>query len=298
MKDQTTSTIRVALVLALLLQGFAAAACEDRGSVAGPTPIFRTPRDADVSIRGVVYNTAATPLAGARVEVIGGAAIGMSTVTDAAGRFSLVGPFAGATRLRADVAGYLSATITTVPASLNQPLEFHLAPTAVVEAIVGAFTLTVTADVACDTLPAALRRRTYGATVALNPYWQPGTLHFDVSITGPTFLVGFDSSERFYATVADDLARFGLGSAQGQPAFVEQLSPTAYVAIGGSASVALPATVASFTASMDGYVEYCVMKSSADAPVQGYLYDCASERVMTRVRCESNKHRLHWERAR
>jgi hypothetical protein len=295
MRNQTTSTKRVAL-LALLLQGFAAAACEQRESLSGPTPIGRTEPDNGVSIGGVVYDTATSPLAGARVEVIGGAAAGTSTITDAAGRFSLTGPFAVATRLAASIEGYLPATKTTVSGRPSEAVEFHLASAAVVGTIQGAFTLTVTADTACDALPAGLRTRTYGATVTLNPYWLVGTLYFDVSIGGSTFLNGFDSAERFYATVADDLATFGLGSPQGQPAFVERLSPTEYFAIGGAASRALPSPGSSFATPLAGYVEYCVVKSPADAPVHGYLYDCAPDKALTRTRCESTQHRLNWDR--
>lgn len=96
--------------------------------------------------------------------------------------------------------------------------------------------------------------------------------------------------------MTDDNAIVGLGSVQGQPAFVEQLSATEYLAIGGSASATL-LDVPSFAASMDGYVEYCVTKSSTDTPVQDDLYDCAPPHsILTRVRCESNKHRLNWDR--
>ena len=169
-------------------------------------------------------------------------------------------------------------------------------PAAQVGRLSGEFTLTITTDAACDSLPIELRTRTYGATWILNSYWHtPGT-YYDIWISGPTFLQDFNSSERFYAAVTGDDANFGLGSLQGQPAFVEQLSASTYFAIGGSAEAALPSSVSSFAASMDGYVEYCVMKSPADAPVDGYLYACAPGRALTRVRCESNKHRLNWDR--
>jgi hypothetical protein len=169
-------------------------------------------------------------------------------------------------------------------------------PAAHVGRLSGEFTLTLTTDAACDSLPIELRTRTYGATWIANTYWHsPGT-YYDIWISGPTFLQDFNSSERFYAAVTDDDANFGLGSLQGQPAFVEQLSASAYFAIGGAAAAALSSSASSFAASMDGYVEYCVMKSPADVPVQGRLYDCATDKVLTRVRCESNKHRLNWDR--
>ena len=164
----------------------------------------------------------------------------------------------------------------------------------------GEFRLTLTADAACDSLPATLRTRTYTATWTVNPYWHAAETYYDIWISGPTFLQGFDSQERFYVGVTDDDASFRLGSLQGQPAFVEQLSATAYFAIGGSAAAALSSSSSSssssFAVSMDGYVEYCVMKSPADDPVEGYLYVCAPDKAQTRVRCESNRHRLNWDR--
>ena len=160
----------------------------------------------------------------------------------------------------------------------------------------GEFTLTVTTDAACDSFPTELRTRTYGATWTLNLSWHAAADYYDIRINGPTFLQGFNSSERFYVAVTGDDASFALGSVLGQPAFVEQLSPTDYLAIRGRAAAPLPVPVSSFAAVMDGYVEYCVMRSPADAPVEGHLYDCAPDRVVTRVRCESNGHRLNWER--
>lgn len=189
--------------------------------------------------------------------------------------------------------GSITAPTTIAPTSRNGDVP---TPAVTVGRLSGEFTLTLTADTTCDSLPNELRTRTYRATLTVNPYWHAAATYYDIWISGPTFLHGFNSSERFYVGVTDDDASFGLGSVNGQPAFVEQLSPTAYLAIGGSASAALPSAVSSFAASMEGYVEYCVMTSPADAPVQGYLYDCVSDRVLTRVRCESNKHRLQWDR--
>ena len=170
-------------------------------------------------------------------------------------------------------------------------------PAVTIGRLSGEFTLTLTADVACDSLPRELRIRTYGATLTVNPSWHSPRTYYDVSVTGVKFLDRFDSSERFYVSMADDdAASFGLGSAQGQPAFVEQLSDTAYFAVGGSASATVPAAASSFAAAMDGYIEYCITKSPADRPVVGGLYVCESDRVLTRVRCESETHSLKWDR--
>jgi len=135
------NTTRAAIVLALLLQGLAAAACEDRASVTGPT----TTRVTAISLGGVVYDIAGHVLDGATVEVIDGAvgdwchyfnqpgapACVVSTVTDLFGRFMFSGSpgnttFASVTRLQAKRNGYLSATLTVDSTTSNGAIEFRL----------------------------------------------------------------------------------------------------------------------------------------------------------------------------
>ena len=93
--------------------------------------------------------------------------------------------------------------------------------------------------------------------------------------------------------VAEDHVWFWLGYMRGQPALVEQLSATTYFAFGGAgASGPADPSASSIAVSFDGYIDYCVMKSATELPVEGNLYSCAPERALTRTRCESNKHRL------
>lgn len=162
--------------------------------------------------------------------------------------------------------------------------------------LAGDYTLTATADNACADLPQELRSRTFPATVTLSTYSRSGESNFEIVIGGPRFLEGFDSKERFSLEVDHDFGIFHLGSASGQPAFVEQLSATAYFAIGGVARGSVKPSVSSFSASFDGYVEYCVMESPATLPVEGPLYRCAPEKAVAHTRCVSNNHRLNWDR--
>jgi hypothetical protein len=155
----------------------------------------------------------------------------------------------------------------------------------------GQYTMTVTADTSCADLPNEARMRTYEATVMPNTSWHdPSNTHFDVWARGP-FLAGFTSSDRIVMAEADRIT-FWLGNLRGQPALVEQLSATTYVAFGGEASAPVDRSVSSIAASFDGFIDYCVMKSATELPVEGFLYDCASDRALTRTRCESNNHRL------
>lgn len=140
-----TTTMRTAIVHALLLPALAAAACEDRGSVTGPTAtpsVGVTAVTADISIGGVVYDTAHRLLHGAKVEVIEGAVEGywchsgvrpvpaciVTTVTDRSGRFLFSGHFESATRLRVSMEGYLAATLTVDSTASHSSVEFRLEP--------------------------------------------------------------------------------------------------------------------------------------------------------------------------
>lgn len=176
----------------------------------------------------------------------------------------------------------LAAPMATAPSPLP-PTSVSTPPSA--------FTLTITADSSCTDLPNEARTRTYGATVTPNTSWHyPDNTHFDVWARGP-FLAGFTSSDRIVMAVTDRITFF-LGNLRGQPALVEQLSATTYVAFGGGASASVDQAASSIAASFDGFIDYCVMKSATELPVQGLLYDCAPDRALTRTRCESNEHRL------
>jgi hypothetical protein len=127
--------------------------------------------------------------------------------------------------------------------------------------------------------------------VVPNTSWHdPANTYFDVWARGP-FLDGFTSSDRIVMAVADRIT-FSLGNLRGQPALVEQLSATTYVAFGGRAFAPVDLSVSSIAASFEGFIDYCIMRSTTALPVEGGLYDCASDRALTRRRCESNNHRL------
>ncbi len=118
-------------------------------------------------MRGIVKDTAFRPLAGAVVEVIAGTNTGMSTTTDSAGQFSLSGGFDNTTRFRASKEDHVAST-TTLNSPLGGSISFHLAVLAPPVSMAGDYTLTFVADSACASLPAALKTRTYAATVTPN----------------------------------------------------------------------------------------------------------------------------------
>ena len=132
-----------ATVLSMVL-----AACDGDGpstptaltAPAPPPPTAPSPPPANITISGVVYDTAYRPLGGARVEVTEGT-VGdwceygppppvcvVMAFTDDSGRFRFSGPFRSVTRLDASMAGHLSATLTVDSTTSNSAIEFHLEP--------------------------------------------------------------------------------------------------------------------------------------------------------------------------
>ena len=179
---------------------------------------------------------------------------GTSAVTDGEGRYSLAGAFGSASRFQGSKEGHESVTAPLGRFSSSR-LFFNLPRLQPPVPFLGAYSLTVIADSACTSLPPALRTRIYETAVRrLEPPPSTST-YFEVSIAGPTFLAGFTTAERFVGAIAGNDIRFWVGSEGGQPAFVEQLSETEYLAIGGASLVTVDSAT-SFAAPLEGYVEY------------------------------------------
>jgi hypothetical protein len=183
--------------------------------------------------------------------------------------------------------GDSSVTGPTAIAPAAAPHDDHPTPPSGGEpfsGLAGEYTLTVTVDSVCADVPNDLRTRTYPARVTLSTYSKFGETNFEILVGGTRFLEGFDSQERFSFEVDHDLGIFHLGSLSGQPAFVEQLSATAYFAIGGVAHASVGpqfSLMSSIDASMVGYIEYCVMQSPDVFPVEGSpwkQYNCAPDK--------------------
>jgi hypothetical protein len=143
-----TKTLRRGLAFAMLASSLTGGACGGDG-ITGPTAPRNEPPVSngvpvwnEVSISGVVYDTAHRLLRAARVEVIEGVVEGywchspvrptpvcnVTTVTDEAGRFSFSGGFETVTRLRASMEGYVAATLTVDSARSVGAIEFRLEP--------------------------------------------------------------------------------------------------------------------------------------------------------------------------
>jgi hypothetical protein len=248
--------------------------CGDVQVPVQPTPSLPAPTTlAEFSLSGDVYDTAGRPLGGARVEVTSGARAGTVTTTDGAGRFSMSGTFTGAIAVTVSKDGYVAATRTF---SQHVGHTFSLEPIGPSANIAGVYTLTLTADSACITLPDEVRTRTYTATIVPGP-------------RSTSFLVRL-SDARFFSThniamgVAGDFANFATwASINGGPGIVEQVSETIYVLIEGGGGGLFGAS--GMTAPFDGYFQYC----PSEPALRGDGARCLASAA---VQCDSHNHQL------
>jgi hypothetical protein len=113
-------------------------------------------------------NSAAAPVENARVEVITGSTVGVSTTSDSTGHYRLYGaPPDG--DLRVTSPGYVTRT-EHVQLSDNGTLNLQLAVVGTLPDFSGAYTLTIAAETCTGQRPLdeSLRHRTYGAAVTQN----------------------------------------------------------------------------------------------------------------------------------
>lgn len=201
--------------------------CSDSASPTQPTLSAPTSTALEFLLSGSVADSAFRALGGSSVAVISGSRAGTFTTTDANGRFLMPGTFTGTVTIRATSAGHQPETRTVSPPlhpGEVRRLDVYLSlqPDGPSANLAGAYTLTLTADNACTSLPDEARRRTYAATIA--PGSRPtrfiGALS-DAGIVSVPFW-----SPYFEIGVADDFANMSLR-------FVERMSDGTYLAIEG-----------------------------------------------------------------
>jgi hypothetical protein len=144
------------------------------------------------------------------------------------------------------------------------------------------YTLTMTADSACTSLPNEARMRTYTATIVPIP---GSRTQFRATFSDARF---FSTYNRALIATAGNFASFSICISDPSqsycfPGIVEQLRETTYVAIEGGAEGLWDA--AGLTARFDGSFQYC----PAETGLTGNQYECLAG---ARVQCESHNHQL------
>lgn len=287
--------------IVLVSLALTSAACGDDGPAAGrligPSPIpgpgSGPPAGSNLGsgpISGIVSDTAFRPLPGARVEALDGPRAGTTANANAGGEFSFPGTFDNATRFQASMQGHVAAVATVDPRNPTRWINFYLALPEGSVNMAGEYSLTITADGACTDLPTQVRTRAYAAIVTPSR-WLP--TYFEVLLAGAPLLGRYEMAERSSIAVAGNYVALQFGGGE-QPALVEQLSPTSYVAFGATASASTSANgpPASIATSFKGFIDYCEMTADTDIPMDGYDYRCDPPRAVAHVRCESQGHRL------
>ena len=276
---------------AFLLTPSLIAGCSDRSSAVlptAPTPVV-TPGPIQVTLRGVVWDSALRGLGGARVEVLDGASAGTTVVAERSGAVTLTGAFDSSTRFRASHEGH--ETLVSTWAGNNGAsawLTFTLRPLAPPPPdLAGDYTMTITASASCSSLPAESRSRTYRASLKANA--RPGTadvLGFVVTLESDAVL---EWTRRGYIGVAGTYASswWATGEAMESPGLVESLGDNRYVTFRGVATATLnPATRQPIALTLNGTIELLGLRgpmTSTNVPPGA---------VISQESCESNAHRM------
>jgi Carboxypeptidase regulatory-like domain len=223
-----------------------------------PTPPLSSP--AGYSLSGIVQDTAYRLIPDVRIQVVEGSQVGVSTLTDASGRFELPGTFTGVVVVQAEKAGYFSMTRRTGPGPYvggRQGLFFDMALDAPSVNLTGDWNLTLQADGSCAAVPDVLRTRTYTASVAPSSFKSQNYVALlsgaDIRLPRTELYVGVAGAYGSY--YIDDPWGYTGGSY-----LLEKLAPSGYLAIWGSGEGSVSESMVS--GSFRGSFEYCASSDS------------------------------------
>jgi hypothetical protein len=191
-------------------------------------------------LRGGVNEPGNLGISNARVEVVGGPPAGRFTMTDGFGGYELFG-LSGDVRVTVTKEGYIAPT-KSVSMTQNRRLDFEILPAVPPIAISGDYRLTFTASQRCASqLVQEARTRTYRARI------NQDQASVEVLLSEANFAEPNDFHGRIEAnSVTFSIGGWGYGA-------VEQLGPTIYLAIWGTATatVTLPTISGGFNGGME-----------------------------------------------
>ena len=263
------------LPLILVLVVLPAAAHCGRSPVApsgSPENSQPTPRESLVvaSYQGWIEDSGGRAISGAVIEAIDGPQAGYTMTADAQGRFSVPGSFDETVTFRASHDGHIPATGRIRAIGSFKWLGFSLLVLAPNVNIAGEFTLTVSADPACASLPNSVRIRSYTARIALEPVSADPAQNtrFMVVVSGPTIRASDPINRPFIILVAGDYLNFATDDGHHAPFLSEELEDGGAVTLTGAAETFAVEPVTTIAASMRGSVGY--------VSPEGARADCAS----------------------
>jgi hypothetical protein len=249
-------------------------------------------------ISGTVADSAFRKIAGARIEILEGPGAGLSTISNAAGEFSLAvpGKVEENMRIRASKDGHVAATKPPQPhcepCNPKRWVHFYLDVLEPPAQLAGDYTLTFIADPACANLPEAARTKTYQATVAAARIYPPGSpassiTSYEVSIKGCVF------SDTFTYLALNDAGHFvniSIGD-HSDPGVAERVDPNTYFTVGGWTTVAVASPVTTISAPFQGWIEQCELHAAV-----GDRYECGPAQAASAARCDAKAHEIVFRR--
>lgn len=251
-------------------------ACRGRESRPSPSPL-----PMPVTLVGEVDDTLERPLAGAVVVVEG--TPDSTAETDSSGHFTVTATVPPGTPvvLRATRDGYAPARRTLTPAGqgFTTPRQpFVLEPAEPLD-LTGEYTLVLTADDTCGSLPQVARQRTYDASITRNASATSFTIRLS---TATSF---FDNLGSVWARIALNFVRIPLYRPVDllDEAPLVELFGDSYVSIWGSGSTDTTQADRVIAAAFDGSIGYCPPRLSRIGEPM-----CAAPES----RCTSKAHRL------
>ena len=251
-------------------------------SVPSPVQQPAPPPPAPFQVTGHVYDVVDRALEGATVEVLDGPQAGTVTTSDAAGAFSLTGTFNGATRFRASRADYVTAIKSFSAIATFKAIGFFLDGVAAPVNIAGDYTVTFVADSACAEFPSEVRTRTYFAAIRPDPYFPLQASHFRAQLSGA-------SLDSYYNTIGISVTADYIDFNLSDNFILEEVSPDAYLTIGGIGGTSVSTSVSTISAPFQGTFDYCETKTEPD---EDNNYSCLADQAIVHARCSSKNHRL------
>jgi Carboxypeptidase regulatory-like domain len=208
----------------------------------------------EFTLAGDARDTLGRFLPDVRIQVLEGSHAGVSTMTDASGRYALPDIFTGTITVRAEKAGYIPVTQRGPLAAngLQWNLQFRMVLDAPAVSMTGDWYLTIDAGDSCAAVPSVLRTRTYMALVA--PPLIPAPQSYVGLLRGADFL--YPRTYLFIDVAGTDVS-FSLDDYWGNSGsyLFEKLAPSGYLSISGYGEGSASESIAS--ASLRGTFEYC-----------------------------------------
>jgi hypothetical protein len=229
-----------------------------------------------------VFDPIDRPVAGATVQAFDGQApVGSAVTSDASGAFDLIGPFSSAVTISVTKDGYRPgiASRVTGPLPGRGVASVRLVPNVPTAQIApGAYTLTITADAACDAIPPDLRTVVYPAKVSPIDSASSVTL-VTVSNTFPGPDDGFGVGE------VGQQAAFEIDG----PALIREFPGATYLGFGGSGTATItnsPATNVGFD--IQGTLDYCVLSSPMPRGRWTSCYILPADQIVKHTTCQAS----------